>query len=865
MHHKIPSCQLDFRHVIKEAKGIYKICSSPPCSALKLSPISVGLCKEEGFEDDIVLGGCKDHNMQQDSFRSVVHRSLSKILPTRGKDEKETAQCGTNRRNKTSPAISRSYKNPNQTTIRGKEEETAMAFRDNNELQLLEVSMGAHNLTQMINSWSKAPNLDGLSKHFAEDLLRGAMDLQESLVMLEKFQAASRSQSGMSKKGKQEFMEGIARKGIEEVFHEVSSGKRFVTNGHKNRVQKQYVLVDEPSRNSVEEMKKVIKESLNRQNLLSLSSDDEKASSSLSLRYTTSNCSEAKSCGASTCISDQVKKTKVPNLIAKLMGLNEVSGDSHNVRKEEKLRSVSSPRAIFDIEMPKTRKLQLKEENSDPNKKALQDIIDTMHYKGLLKNSLAEDHRIQPYFLENSELEHSGRKYRNDDKAPPIVIMKPTHSPYFEREEIHEDCLSDKILLKEEVPSEKLVPNEKAIDHVHLVVRRTERNEVKSIEKTIVESPEDVKAPASATRKQKLKETIKSSRRLTEERKQRPVIRKKPEEKKDMKQTRMSTSYTKANIVTKPDRKLLAANKISSASSVSPNGNHKCPQKIESQNFTASTKEKKTAVARKVRNSIIIKKVTDDKMCKENGKELNPQDQNGGPSTENITYSCDNYCKMAEQDADTFIKDDISRALCEVNASQLGRMHSSGDEAIQLSMNKVHIAEASAIDDEMTLLLLSNQSFIDRVQEFLGLHSCKLIYPRIKRDFGIKDLKLYLDNANEQMTRKCQQKNFFYPPFLSQTCGRTIYFSLEDLLNNISKGIKRLTSYSKLDEDGLSKDNLYIKLERDLKCTDVAINSIWDIGWSNWICMEEADEVVSEVGEHILSLLIEEASINLFY
>jgi len=43
-----------------------------------------------------------------------------------------------------------------------------------------------------------------VSKHFAEDLLRGAMDLQESLVMLERFQAASQSMRLPNKKRRPE-------------------------------------------------------------------------------------------------------------------------------------------------------------------------------------------------------------------------------------------------------------------------------------------------------------------------------------------------------------------------------------------------------------------------------------------------------------------------------------------------------------------------------------------------------------------------------------------------------------------------------------------------------------------------------------
>ena len=56
----------------------------------------------------------------------------------------------------------------------------------NSETKLLDISREAHKLTQMNNSWPKAPNFDGRSKDIMKDLLRGAFDLQESMMALKR-------------------------------------------------------------------------------------------------------------------------------------------------------------------------------------------------------------------------------------------------------------------------------------------------------------------------------------------------------------------------------------------------------------------------------------------------------------------------------------------------------------------------------------------------------------------------------------------------------------------------------------------------------------------------------------------------------
>ncbi|KAK8969514.1 hypothetical protein KSP40_PGU003937 [Platanthera guangdongensis] len=74
-----------------------------------------------------------------------------------------------------------------------------MEVRDSSELQLLEVSRRVRKLTQIIDSWSKAPNLDARSKYVAKDLLRGSLALQESLITIRRLQETSRMMSLVSR------------------------------------------------------------------------------------------------------------------------------------------------------------------------------------------------------------------------------------------------------------------------------------------------------------------------------------------------------------------------------------------------------------------------------------------------------------------------------------------------------------------------------------------------------------------------------------------------------------------------------------------------------------------------------------------
>lgn len=198
-----------------------------------------------------------------------------------------------------------------------------------------------------------------VSKHFAEDLLRGAMDLQESLAMLERFQAASQSMRLPNKKRRPETGEKSPE--IDTIIREVlrpSNAKqvrpRTVNDGFRQQLS-----------SSTDELKNVVKDSFYKKNHLSVSNNDQ-ASLSQSARYLPNNCLTSKPTqqkkvvprSLPSCVAVQPEKSKGPSLVAKLMGLDGLpSPKGNSTVKNDKIKTASSPRALFDIERPKSKGL----------------------------------------------------------------------------------------------------------------------------------------------------------------------------------------------------------------------------------------------------------------------------------------------------------------------------------------------------------------------------------------------------------------------------------------------------------------------------------------------------------------------------
>ncbi|TKW12004.1 hypothetical protein SEVIR_5G008900v4 [Setaria viridis] len=713
--------------------------------------------------------------MHQDSFRSVVCRSLSKNLPPRSKDGSypETVQCAVPCVVTLQPSVCRNCQGQERSTSQSYREERSMSFN---------------------GDYLMAPSL---SKHFAEDLLRGAMDLQESLAMLEKFQTASQSMRLSNKKRRPKTGEKSPE--IDTIIREVllrpSNAKKALPRTVNNGLHGQLS-------NSTDELKNAVKDSFYRKNLLSVSSNNEQASLSQSARYLPNNyliskISQQKKVAPRSlpsCAAVQPGKSKAPSLVAKLMGLDGLPSQKDNSKmKDEKIKTVSSPRARFDIEMPKSQRLQTQ------------------------------------LFGEESGF---------DAEMPSSEKLAPEHY------NVRTDYTSSQ---------KGITPSNNTVATNEIRPMKSSLREI-NIEQARPKSPKEIKIAAPTSRKQQIKETTEINRRTREKQKSNLTSRNRGG-REDAKAKAVSASRT-AKVAKNPDRKSVSSSSRS-CDSVKP----------VLQRRTHNNSRQKTVSRRNVKSSTI-----DELVAYEIQREIfHALDQIDGPSTEHSATPSDESYPNADWEAESSV-DDIQKDFCESDEASLFTSHaertgSTDGDAIHPSSTDIitHIKEAE-IKDEIILLLLSDKSFLGKASKLIGID----VYEHLRNQYDViskvemKEHKIYLDTAAEQLERKHHQQNSLcYTGFQGQKCRARAYFSLEELLRDISNGIRKLNGYSARDDAGCTKDSLDLKLERDLRCSGASINGVWDMGWQDLICTEETECFIRDAGEDILSLLIEEAALDM--
>ncbi|KAF3657500.1 putative rho guanine nucleotide exchange factor 8-like [Capsicum annuum] len=333
-------------------------------------------------------------------------------------------------------------------------------LNSSSSLQLTEVSREVQKLNQVIDSWSNGMSSERHSKDIAKDLLKGALDLQDSLVMLGELQEASQHMAKLKKKQKDKPVKhGIA---IQRTKSERISDERL----NRLEFQKPRFSVDGASQDCFDELREVIRDSFAIQNLLPPSCASEKSqfetrkvelSPGLSFaRFTTSGVlSFEKACvgrrkmiissdipSASSSHSSIVQSQEItcfdysptlieqekpdgPNLIARLMGLEQIPRKPQHQTSQKHIKNdrvVKKSRPIFEIDLPKAKKPTFLSQKVDPERRALDEIIETMHFKGLLRSKSMDKSN---HGTNQSSL--SGLLNRFVD-SPAIVIMKPRYA-----------------------------------------------------------------------------------------------------------------------------------------------------------------------------------------------------------------------------------------------------------------------------------------------------------------------------------------------------------------------------------------------------------------------------------------------------
>ncbi|XP_058074331.1 uncharacterized protein LOC131223060 [Magnolia sinica] len=1077
--------------------------------------------------------------MPQDNLRSAVHSSLKRSVHVVNEDSNETDQCRTDRKSKTTSTmvgpvvIERGIirKEPHPS-LRAKEEKKATAMPS---FQLKQVSQGADKLNMMIDSWSRGIDLDGQSGHIARDLLRGALDLQESLIMLGKLQEASKmvaqakrkqevnieeEEAGVREMGSNSFrnenhkkllekprssvdgsstnyvnpwnsvdessrncikpwnsvdgsarndvypwnsvdgssrncikprnsvdgssrndvypwnsvdgssrncikprnsvdgssrndvylwnsvdessrnyvdpwnsvdgssrncikprnsfdgssrnnvdprnsIDGSSRNCIEQRNSVVGSSGNFIKPRHsvdgssRNCIEQRNSVVgssgnfikprhsvDGSSRNCIEqrnsvvgssgnfveprnsvdgscieELRKVIRDSLYRQNLLSIPSDEQMVSSSRwqfdslsdgppasSSRLLTvspnsgfkSSCSDQKvRSNGSISLSSPRKEVKTPNLIAKLMGLEDFSSQTAPPNKKPDTKmALYGRQPIFNIDMPKARKPQFKDQMLDPEHKTLKEVIEAMQFKGLLKSNHIEDLKLPSRLTGTSSQlkKHDSKDFHMetlDNELPPIVIIKPLRFSCLEEENSEPKQTLNTLVAKESKIKESADQNSKKIESVSLNYKQLKTDEIKAgktemrkplsdrrklskesdrliskeNQKNIKTTDEPSKMiKASVSPNQKKKEVIKIPKKAKE------VRNALSEQRKPVKENTKSVIESKTQVKTistkprQPENRLIPVkNHTSAQKAASQNCKTTSSAKPKSQNSNQTTKSR-TKIAKPVRESTSTNSATENKRCKEDDKETDPTHEIDFDSTTTRTLPADQLpIQTGKEDSEIHIKDNTGSECKIIHGSiQRGGRIDSSKVADQIADNKNAISKTGRAD--LKQLLLSSRSFLNSAEELFDLHINPNMFFQTNgvEGVGMKSDRPLLDCANEFMTHKSRRvAHWSHPMAWVHMCGPKVDVTLDPLVDELVDGIENLRRCGKVGDRAVGTNGLYSMLGRDLRCKGLVGNGVWDLGWLKGFAVEDADQVVGEVEKHVLDVLIEEIVINL--
>ncbi|KAI0515568.1 hypothetical protein KFK09_008233 [Dendrobium nobile] len=683
-----------------------------------------------------------------------------------------------------------------------------MDCRDSSELQLLEVARGVRKLTQMIDSWSKAPNLDTRSKYIAKDLLRDSLALQESLITIRRLQETSRMMSFMEQKREFGFIK--ERQVDEDNNVEEFGSLRFGVGIYDDIINS--ISTNGSSRNHSDEMKGAIRGKYNNQNLVSFSNHGI-ASSNRFIEFPT-NCSFSLT-ENSQGMTDLTMRAKDPNVIAKLMGLEKIP-----------MQVVQSLK---------------KEQNNGKMENIYKEPLD---YENL---------RIQPCLTSDER-----RSHVTGSEAPTILIRKPLQLAHENKGENHKK--------KENLPAELYLKKEVSGDG-HMLNRI---KSIKKMDKVSMELFPKHRNQASVTHKQQRKEPM-----VIGVNKGRILSGKASEEKRDV-QVTLPLFQTKRikEPLAKADKNLATAKGGAQAVYVQSSTSRK---NISIANAKTMAKHSGTY--------LMDGKKSGEKMSgiSKNIKSANTKCNGVGKRSRPTNKASDFYksfCTSPIHFPQQMLEDSKlgygestrmgSKSFYEVmpKGSKICKQRISVKAAMPPYDKTKALKEAAGPQKDVKLLLLTSPDFLTEAEELFGfdvqVYRTKSYQNSNFEEFESRNAyKLLIGCAMELITRKSYQLELLNHPM----CGTyqqssKLLISLEQLVEDVCNGMKELNGYYRTAD---LKDDLYLRLERDLRCKDMFLNASWDFGWIGWVCVEEFETVVEQIGEHIICGIVGEVAFDLLH
>ncbi|CAN1764856.1 hypothetical protein LINPERHAP1_LOCUS9433 [Linum perenne] len=706
-------------------------------------------------------------------------------------------------------------------------------------------------MNKVIDSWSQEKQDGHGSKDIvADDFLKGALDLKHSLVMLGKLQDASNYMAKLKQKQRKE-RENFESERLIEGFpslRTVNSCREYPTS--HIMVQNPRLSVD-GGVDYIDELRMAITNSFDRQNLLSA---EERP-----LHYRRKRDETMSQSNGSSKVQKKEKSTfysssSSSNVIARLMGLEDIQPPQSPPR-------ICTQKRI-DIDVPNyVRKLQHKEnyflntKEADTQQRSLKELLETMEFRGLLKKSSTS---VKDFST------HQPNKQLFPVGIPPVVLIKPFCMPQSEIS-IKGEVLSSNVILRK-VKDDNCTPGMSyqqgglpEASNIYIRERRSKNWRSKRIGeeeervKTVVQREGGhIKCKKRIARKLGSEDaggkSVTSKNRAYKE--QKGVV---PRVKEGIK------SNAKVIVDRKVDKIKKMGNSSNEAQELKDTLKVTSGSRVEDKTKVETFREMRNSGNGRIGSTSITNEqqgATRNAKARKQGKNEEEKEKLVDEVKEAMINGSQQTCREEEEEEEE--ETDSSAWPLEEHCTKCNsNVPSHRAECGNPCSFKATRAEDSKFKCRIIFktFLLRSREFLIRAEQLFPIMTGSS-YPNELPALRTYDtetsycMKLSLDYAKELM--ECRSRSIPY----SQGRRHCYYMlptgvTLDEVVEEVCNGVDALEKYNKL-------NSVNSILERDIKSTGVIVSRVWELGWRNGLCMDEAEEVVIELDKLILNHLIEE-------
>ncbi|KAL9140575.1 hypothetical protein ABFS82_14G045700 [Erythranthe guttata] len=718
-----------------------------------------------------------------------------------------------------------------------------MEITTTSQIHITEISKGVQKLNQILQACSdNGFSFNRNSIEIGKELLKGSIDLEESLRMLVSFQESSQSTSGAHKTKSH-------LKLLDEDEDDQENNDKIADQWKLERPKFSF---DKPSKKK-------------RQLALSFREEENFSNSIMVPHKGSTSCvqdliftTRAKLNNSSGSSTSAKEKGRISNVVAKLMGLEELPLNQVSVSKKsdsnEKLsRKGNQKKATVTNDTPPNgnSKLQLN---------GFQNFVDSE----TKQNKIVECRTS----ANSMETRGAGKQKRPLIQEP--VLKRAEHS---KGQQLQKQNLPAKKDQDQQVESTIAPKSKKSTAYVHGNNGRS----TKLTEKIPIKDPPkrrhhqdsvpiaDVSQKTAASKKENFKKEDQSSTSYTRAPQfvqEKPIEISAPQKKANL------TKVRRSEIPQKTDA-LMIARRNSTASQSTRTVKQPAAilrdlkQQMQNKNRSSrENEEQSNSKGNETKTGMIIYSESEKII-----EPVNEQDKlrnEGGQSTQILNEKCDTIALDFEKvlnDLPTSehhcaLKDEQELEQCD-QSLELDNIRSDKHKYKQLFRQE----QLTEPEKELKEIVIKSQQFLSTSEALFKLNIPLSFLHATDNDevVVVSDKKLVLDSAYEITKRKARRHEITY------TKSAVSYYkvrSLDDLVRQLCRDLEMLRRYGgngERDECGDVAASLYNMVCKDFcsECSDV--NCMWDFEWSRMMCVvSEKEGVVGDVERHVFDGLVNE-------